>query len=98
MVGADQPVDHRRLVLLDAPDLRERQLQRLVHARAGVRKAERFELDAVHQDDAHARVRVVVELADRLLHQVAPGELWRSSGTPRFSNNVAFIDSPEREV
>jgi hypothetical protein len=76
MVGADQPVDHGRLMLLDAPHLRERELQlRPVHARRAVREAVRFQLDAVHEDDAHARVRIVVQLADRRLHQVAPGEL-----------------------
>jgi hypothetical protein len=42
-----------------------------------VLEALRLLLDAVHEDDAHAGERVVVELADRLLHHVAPGEVLR---------------------
>jgi len=75
VVGAQEPVDHRRLVLLLAPHLRQRQLQGLVHPRAGMLEAQRFEFLAVHQDDAYAREGVVVELADRRLYQLLPGEV-----------------------
>jgi len=50
-------------------------LQDGVHARTGVREAHRLVLDAVHEDDAHPRVRIIVQLADGFLYQVTPGEL-----------------------
>jgi len=73
-VGQEQPVDHGRLVLLGAPDQRQRLAQGHVAACAVVRERQRLELDAVHDDDAHAGESVVVELAERFAHQVAPGE------------------------
>jgi hypothetical protein len=90
VVGADQPVDQRRLVVLHAPDVGKRPLQRLVHARAGVREAHRLVLDAVHEDDAHAGIRVVVELADRLLDEVAPGELLPLERDAAVIENARF--------
>jgi hypothetical protein len=38
-------------------------------------EAHRLRFDPVHQDDAHARERVVVELAVRGTGHLAPGEL-----------------------
>jgi hypothetical protein len=74
MVGAEQPVDRGGLVLFDAADLRQRLAQRAVHARGHVRETVGLELEAVHEDDADAGERVIVELADRRLHELAPGE------------------------
>jgi len=62
------------LVLLDATNARERLLQGRVHPCACVREAQRFGFDAVHQNDAHARERVVAELVVRRLHELAPRE------------------------
>ena len=93
MVGAEQPVDHRRLVMLDAPDLRQRHAQLAIHSRGGVREAHRLHLDAVHQNDAHAREGVVVQLADRLAGQLAPREALLSSGVPRSSKSARVMEN-----
>jgi len=74
MICAEQPIDHRRLVMLNTPDLRQRQSQRQIHACGRVLKAQRLHLQAVHEDDAHASECVVVEFADRLARELAPGE------------------------
>ncbi len=75
LVGGVQPVDQRLLVLLDPPDLAERELQVAVHPRADVLEAQRLGLDPVHQDHADAGEGVVVELAVGRLDELAPVEL-----------------------
>ncbi len=74
MVCTNEPVDECGLVVLDAPDFRERAPQFIVEARGRVLKSDRFHLQTVHEDDAHARERIVVEFADGLLHELPPGE------------------------
>ena len=74
MVGAQQPVDHRRLMLLDAAYLGQRHAQVRAVARGEMLEALGFLLDAVHQDHAYARERIVVELADWLARHFAPSE------------------------
>ena len=88
LIGGDEPVDQRLLVLLDAPDARERRLQVAVHARAACAEAHRLRLDAVHQDHAHARERVVVELADGRPRHLAPGEHLAIERHPFFGENI----------
>ncbi len=82
VVDADQPVDHGRLVLLDAADLGQRQAQLLVEARNAVLEAQGVGLHAVHEDDAHTGKRIVIEFADRLAGHFLPCELlllqWRA--------------------
>jgi hypothetical protein len=68
MVGTDQPVHHSGLVLVDSSYYRERQSQIFVKARTHVAEAYGLRLNAVHEDDAHTRKRVVVEFADRVLY------------------------------
>jgi hypothetical protein len=74
MVGADQPVDRGGLVLLDAHQLRQLHPRLRIAAQRNLLGAQRIQLHPVHQDDAHAGERVVVELADRLADHVFPGE------------------------
>src|SRR6185312_864914 len=74
MVGAEQPVHLRFLVMLDAADAGERFAQGRAHPRRQVLEANGLALDAIHQDDAHARECVIVELADLLLDELTPGE------------------------
>ena len=47
-----------------------------------VREAVRFELQPIHRDDAHAGECVIVELAERALHQLASGEALAVDGSP----------------
>jgi hypothetical protein len=61
-------------MLLHSANIGERALQIPVHSGRGVREAQRLRFDAVHEDDAYARKRIVVQLADSRLHHVAPGE------------------------
>lgn len=75
MVGPDQPVDHGGLVMLGTPYLGQRQAQVGVEARGHVPETQRFVLQAVDKDDAHAGECIIVKLADGLLHQIAPGEI-----------------------
>jgi hypothetical protein len=77
VIGAEQPVDEHLLVQLLAPHARQLLAQLGIGAHAGeaVLEALRLLFDAIHEDDAHAGEGVVIELADRLLHHVAPGEL-----------------------
>jgi len=70
-----EPVHHRLLVRLDAPDPREVRLQLLVHPRARVAEALRLLLDAVLEDHADAGERVLVELRVGDADEVLPGEL-----------------------
>ena len=74
MIGAEEPIHHRRLVLFDPPYLRKRQAQLTVEPCGSVREAHRFGFDAVHQDNSHTREGVVVQLADRLTGQLPPSE------------------------
>jgi hypothetical protein len=60
LVGRVQPIDHRLLVLLGSPDLSEGQLQVWIESRAHVFEAQRLRFDAVHQNDAHSRERIIV--------------------------------------
>ena len=53
---------------------RENELQVTVHPSTDVAEAQRFRLDAVHENDSHPRERVVVELAVGRLHQLLPRE------------------------
>jgi len=69
-----QPVDELLLLVLDSAHARERQPELAVHPRACVAESDRFRFDAVHQDHADARERVVIELAVWLASEVAPGE------------------------
>jgi hypothetical protein len=88
LIGRQQPVDHRLLVLLDAPNACERQLQRLIHAGARVAEAIGFRFDSVHQNDADTREGVVVELANRCLHEIAPGEDLTVERRPLLAKNI----------
>ena len=74
MVGAEQPVDHRCLMMLDPPHLRQRHAQLAIHSCGRMLEAQRLHLDAVHENDADTREGVVVQLADRLSRQLAPSE------------------------
>jgi hypothetical protein len=53
LIGGIEPVHDRLLVLLDTPDLGQRNLQVLVHPRARMPEAHRFRFDAIHQNDPH---------------------------------------------
>jgi hypothetical protein len=75
-------------MLLRAPHPGERQLQVLVHPRAGVLEPVGLRLDAVHEDDADAGKRVVVELADRGAHHVPPGEHLFVEGHPPLFEQI----------
>ncbi len=92
VVGADQPVDHGRLVLLGAADLRQRQAQILVEAGDAVAQAQSIGFDAVHQDDAHAGKRIIIQLADRLAGHFLPCELlllqWRAFVVENSGNGL----------
>lgn len=72
MVGGDKPVDGRLLMLLDAPDFRQRHLQVFVHTRAQVLEAQRFHFQSIGQDDPDPGKRFVIELADGGLYHVLP--------------------------
>jgi hypothetical protein len=74
MISTEQPVHHRRLMLFGTADLRQRQAQFAAHSCRHVLKAQRFGFDAVHQDHAHARERIVIQFADRLADHIAPGK------------------------
>src|SRR6185437_3391875 len=74
VVRAEEPVDHRLLVLLDASYGSEGLAQLRGHPRRIVAEAQRFGLYPVHENDADAREGVIVELADRFADQLAPRE------------------------
>jgi len=74
VISTDQPVDHGRLMLLDATYLRQRQAQLLVETGDAVFQAQRVGFHAVHENDAHAGEGVVIELADRLAGHFLPCE------------------------
>ncbi len=74
VVSAEQPVDGSRLVLFGAANLCQRLAQFATHARRHVLKSDGFVFDAIHQDNTHARKRVVVQFTDRLAHHVMPCE------------------------
>src|SRR5690606_40881764 len=74
VVCAQQPVHGRALVLLRTAHLRQRLAQFAVEARDEMLEPQGVDLDAVHQDHADARERIVVELADRRWRDVLPGE------------------------
>ena len=57
-------------------------------------EAKRLRLDAVHQDDAHARERVVVELAVRGARHLAPGEYLAIEAAPLFRREYPRPWSP----
>src|SRR5688572_19558058 len=61
-------------MLLDTPDTGELHLQGLIDPRTRVAESQRFGFDAIHENDAHAREGVVVELRVRRLDQIAPGK------------------------
>jgi hypothetical protein len=48
LVGRVEPVHQRLLMLLDAAQPRQGELQITIHARAGVAEAQRLRLEAVH--------------------------------------------------
>jgi hypothetical protein len=72
VVGAEQPVDRRRLVLLHAPHLGQRNLQRAVHTCIRMAETTGFQLDAIHENHPHPGECVVVQFADGRHHHVAP--------------------------
>nr|WP_322401901.1 hypothetical protein [Massilia sp. Gc5] len=72
MVGRQQATHQRRLMLFDPPHLGQRLAQRHVAACRPVREAHGLAFDAGHEDHAHAGEGIVVQLADRLAHHVAP--------------------------
>jgi hypothetical protein len=75
LIGGQQPVDQRLLMLLLAPDPGQRGLQVLVHAGAGMAETNGLRFDAVHENDAHPRKGIDVQFADRLLHHILPGKV-----------------------
>ena len=83
MVGAEQPVDHRRLVLLDAADLRERPraASPLMRAR-GVLEAQRsISMPFMRM----MRTRVNASSSSLLIglpHELAPGESLLANRRP----------------
>jgi hypothetical protein len=72
LVRRIEPVHERLLMLLDTAHLREGLLQILVHAGTRMREPQRFRLNTIHQNHAHAREGVVVEFAIGPLDQVLP--------------------------
>src|SRR5690606_30785694 len=74
VIRASTPVEYPDLRLFHTTDLGERPSQVEVEAGGCVREAQRFVLHAVHQDYAYARECVVIEFADRLARQLAPGK------------------------
>jgi hypothetical protein len=70
-------------MLLDTAYPRQRELQITIHARIRVAEAQRFRLNAIHEDDAHPREGVVIEFAIRRLDQLPPGEALLFQGHTR---------------
>src|SRR3546814_1786236 len=58
VVGADQPVDHGRLVLLGTPDLRQRQAQFLVEAGDAVAQAQGVGRSEEHTSELQSLMRI----------------------------------------
>jgi hypothetical protein len=75
LISGQQPIDDRLLMLLLTSYAREVPLQFLVHPGTSVAEAQALGFDAIHQNDAHTRERVHVQLTDRFWHQVLPGEM-----------------------
>jgi hypothetical protein len=74
VICAEQPIHHRRLMLLDATDLCERSSQIAIEPRCGVRKPQCLGLRSIHRDHAHARECIVIQFADRLARYFTPCE------------------------
>jgi hypothetical protein len=92
VIGSDQPVDERGLMLLDPADIAKRSPQLRVHARRGVLKAQRLHLDAVHENNAYPRECVVIQLANRFLHQLAPCEALLVEGSAGRGEKIQTHD------
>jgi hypothetical protein len=75
LIRRQQPIHERLLVVLGPANVRQGTTQLHVHPRTRVLKPHRLGLDAVHQDDPHARKGIVIQLADRNAHHIAPGEV-----------------------
>jgi hypothetical protein len=72
-------------MLFDAAHLRQRTLQGAVHARTGMREAEGFGFNAIHQNDPHPCEGIIVELTIGRLHEFLPREaLLRQRDPFRF--------------
>jgi hypothetical protein len=76
VVRADEPIDRGRLMLFDAHELR--------HAQRHLLGTQGVQLQPVHEDDAHACERIVIELADGLAHHVLPAH-------PLFAKRRALV-------
>ena len=67
-------------MLLDTSNFSQCLAQRAAATRDDVLEAQGVEFDAIHEDDAHPREGIVIELADRLAGHLAPGELLLVQG------------------
>jgi hypothetical protein len=82
LVGRVQPVHQGLLMLFDAANLRQSTLQATVHARTGMREAESFGFNAIHQNDPHPRKGVIIQLAIGRLYEFFPREALLLQGYP----------------
>jgi hypothetical protein len=74
LVRRVQPVHQGLLMLFDAAHLRQGTLQGAVHARTGVREAERFRFNTIHQNHPHPREGIIIQLTIGRLHEFLPRE------------------------